>query len=56
MIEIRKIITMRETVFSELGSRRTDQSRGLWEWSTAARASTQCSENRRGRRSAAETR
>ena len=36
MIEIRKIITMRETVFSELGVERTDQSRGLWEWPSSA--------------------
>jgi hypothetical protein len=32
MIEIRKTITTRETVFSELGVEANRQSRGLWEW------------------------
>jgi hypothetical protein len=32
VIEIRKIITTRETVFSELGVRQVGQLRGPWEW------------------------
>jgi hypothetical protein len=36
MIEIRKVITTRETVFSELGVEQADRRRGPWEWRSSA--------------------
>jgi hypothetical protein len=36
MIEIRKMITTHETVFSELGLKHIVQSRGPWEWRSFA--------------------